>query len=79
MTNSNPQEPANTPTAPTAAQAASNKSFSSATINKLDGSKVEIVGTIPSETWEKYRKEAIKNINENESISSTFDVKKHYD
>ena len=68
MTNSNPQEPANTPTAPTAAQAASNKSFSSATINKLDGSKVEIVGTIPSETWEKYRKEAIKNINESITI-----------
>jgi len=44
------------------------KSYSSATINKLEKSQVEIVGSISSETWEKTRKEALKNINESITV-----------
>jgi FKBP-type peptidyl-prolyl cis-trans isomerase (trigger factor) len=37
-------------------------------ITKLDGSRVEIVGTIPTETFESFRKKAIQNINDEITI-----------
>ncbi len=40
------------------------KSYETATINKLDKSRIEIVGSIHADTWEKHRAQAIKNINE---------------
>ncbi len=39
------------------------KTFDTATISKLDKSRVEVVGSIPAETWERFRSEAIKHIN----------------
>jgi len=48
----------------TAPKAGAVKSYDSATINKLEKSRVEITGSINSEVWEKYRKQALKNINE---------------
>ena len=45
-----------------------NKSYGSATINKLDKSRVEITGSIPSGTWEKFRKEAVKSLNDSVTI-----------
>lgn len=38
-------------------------SYEKATIKKLDRSRVEITGSIVPTVWEKYRKEALKNIN----------------
>lgn len=38
-------------------------SYEKATIKKLDRSRVEITGSIAPAVWEKYRKEALKNIN----------------
>lgn len=41
------------------------KSYATATINKLDKSQIEILGSIATEVWEKYRGQAIKDINNN--------------
>lgn len=38
-------------------------SYASATIKKLDKSRVEITATVATETWEAYRAEAVKRIN----------------
>ncbi len=40
------------------------KSYDSASIKKLDRSEVEITVSIPVEVWEKFRAQALKNINE---------------
>ncbi len=45
-----------------------NTSYTSATIKKLDKSRVEITGTIAAEIWGKYRPKALKYINESISI-----------
>ncbi len=45
------------------------KSYDTAAINKLAKSQIEIVGSIPSIVWEKFRSQALKNVNE----SVTFD------
>jgi FKBP-type peptidyl-prolyl cis-trans isomerase (trigger factor) len=44
------------------------KSYDSVTVNKLDKSRVELTGSIPTETWEKYREEALKHINESITV-----------
>ncbi|MCX6719123.1 MAG: trigger factor [Candidatus Taylorbacteria bacterium] len=44
------------------------KTFDTATIKKLDKSRVEVVGSIPAEIWERFRSEAIKHINESVKI-----------
>lgn len=38
------------------------KSYATAEVKKLDGSRVEIIGSVAIGTWEKFRKEAVKNI-----------------
>ncbi|MFA6078831.1 MAG: trigger factor [Candidatus Omnitrophota bacterium] len=48
---------------PTNKEASAAKRYGSATVKTLDKSRVEISGSIPAEVWEKFRKEAIKNIN----------------
>jgi FKBP-type peptidyl-prolyl cis-trans isomerase (trigger factor) len=40
------------------------KSYDTATIKNLEKSMVEIIASIPEEIWEKYHKQALKNINE---------------
>ncbi len=44
------------------------KSYASASIKKLDKSQVEIVGSVPVETWEQFRAAALKNINDTVTI-----------
>lgn len=44
------------------------KSYETATVKKLDKSRVEIVGSVPTTIWETYRAEAIKHINSSISI-----------
>ena len=44
------------------------KSYDSLAIKKLDGSRVEISASIPTETWEKFRNQALKNINSSITI-----------
>lgn len=44
------------------------KSYESASVKKLDGSKVEITGSISSSVWERFRAQALKNINESISL-----------
>ena len=39
------------------------KSYETATITKLDRSRVEIVGSIPATVWESYRTQALKDLN----------------
>jgi len=41
-----------------------NKSYATATITKLDKSRLEIVGSIPSEVWEKFRPRALETLNQ---------------
>jgi FKBP-type peptidyl-prolyl cis-trans isomerase (trigger factor) len=43
-------------------------SYASATIKPLEKSRVEIVGSITPEVWQKYRSEALKHINEHVTI-----------
>ena len=44
------------------------KSYETASIKKLDKSRIEITGSIPSAVWEKFRTQALKNINESVTI-----------
>ncbi len=44
------------------------KSYGSAVVKKLDKSRIEISATILPDTWEKFRKEATRNINESITI-----------
>ena len=44
------------------------KSYGSASIKKLPKSEVEITASIASETWEQYRKQALKSVNESVTI-----------
>jgi trigger factor len=44
------------------------KSYGSASIKKLDKSRVEITGSIAAESWEKHRAKALKNMNESVTI-----------
>ncbi len=44
------------------------KNYEKVEIKKLDGSRVEITGSIPASVWEQHRKQALKNINESVSI-----------
>ncbi len=44
------------------------KSYTSAELKKLDGSLLEITGSIPTEAWEKYRAKALQEINNSVSI-----------
>ncbi len=44
------------------------KSYETATIKKLVGSKIEITGSISAPVWSRYRTQAIKNINESITI-----------
>ena len=44
------------------------KSYDSVTVKKLDGSRIEISASIPTEVWEKFRKQALKNINDSVTI-----------
>jgi len=44
------------------------KSYGTAEIKKLDKSRVEIAASIPTEVWSKYRKQALKNLNDSVSI-----------
>ena len=43
-------------------------SYTTVTVKKLDKSRVEITGSVATETWEKYRPKALKYINESISI-----------
>ncbi len=45
-----------------------NKSYETATVKKLEKSRVQITGSISTLVWEKYRKEAVKNINNSISL-----------
>jgi trigger factor len=40
------------------------KTYGTASVAKLDGSRVEITGSIPAEVWEKFRPQALKKLNE---------------
>lgn len=44
------------------------KSYETASVKKLDKSRVEITGSIPAEVWEKFRAQALKSINQSISI-----------
>ena len=44
------------------------KSYASAALKKLDGSRVEITGSIAPEIWGKYRAQALKSINQSVTI-----------
>jgi FKBP-type peptidyl-prolyl cis-trans isomerase (trigger factor) len=44
------------------------KPYDSVSIKKLDKSRVEITGSIPTSVWEKYRGQALKNINNSITI-----------
>jgi FKBP-type peptidyl-prolyl cis-trans isomerase (trigger factor) len=44
------------------------KSYESAAIKKLGKSRIEITGSISAQEWEKYRVQAIKNLNESVTI-----------
>ncbi|MBP6858927.1 MAG: hypothetical protein KBC33_03825 [Candidatus Pacebacteria bacterium] len=44
------------------------KTYDSVSVKKLDKSRVEITGSIPASVWEKYRGQALKNINNSISI-----------
>jgi len=45
-----------------------NRSYHTADIKKLDKSQVEITATVATETWEKFRAQALKNINESVTV-----------
>ncbi len=49
-------------------QPIASKTYESASVKKLDGSQVEITGSIAVETWSKFRTQALKNINETISL-----------
>jgi FKBP-type peptidyl-prolyl cis-trans isomerase (trigger factor) len=44
------------------------KTYGAASVAKLDGSCVEITGSIPAETWERFRPAALKKLNESTAI-----------
>ncbi len=44
------------------------KSYDSVSVKKLDKSRVEITASVPTAVWEKYRGQALKNINNSISI-----------
>lgn len=44
------------------------KNYGDAKINKLKNSEVEIIGSIPSEIWERHRGTAVENINNSVSV-----------
>ena len=44
------------------------KSYETASVKKLDGSRVEIAGSIASPVWEAFRSQAIKHLNDSISI-----------
>ena len=41
-----------------------NKSYATATVNKLPGSEIEVVGSIAPEAWGSFRAQALKNLND---------------
>lgn len=46
----------------------STKSYEIASIKQIEKSRVEIIGSFPTDVWSAYRKEAVKNINESISL-----------
>jgi FKBP-type peptidyl-prolyl cis-trans isomerase (trigger factor) len=44
------------------------KSYSTAVTKSLAKSQIEISASIPTEVWEKFRKQALKNINESVTV-----------
>ncbi|MEN9912632.1 MAG: hypothetical protein RLY66_40 [Candidatus Parcubacteria bacterium] len=44
------------------------KSYDSVSVKKLDKSRVEITGSVSTDAWEKYRGQALKNINDSVTI-----------
>lgn len=53
---------------PESAKKPATKSYDSATIKKLEKSRIEISGSIPVEAWEKYRVQALKELNDSFKI-----------